>query len=172
MKVTLYSTPTCPYCHQAARFLREKGVDFVEYDVSLDKSAANEMVRKSGQMGVPVITIDDQVIIGFDQPRLNQLLKGVKQNGTPSLGIRIIDVTKVAGSEDIHMHGAYVDRVTAGLPGERLGLRHGDIITSINHHAVRNSDELAEIISTLSRGSSVTVDFIRDSNPRRGETCL
>ncbi|MFQ5875827.1 MAG: glutaredoxin family protein [Dehalococcoidia bacterium] len=74
MSVAVYTTPTCPYCHQVKEFLSRRGVKFIEYDVSVDRAAADEMIRKSGQMGVPVITVADQVVVGFDRARLEHLL--------------------------------------------------------------------------------------------------
>jgi len=73
-KVTVYSTPTCPYCVKAKEFLTENKVEFEHVDVSQDKEKAQEMVEKSGQMGVPVITIDDQVIVGFDVAAMKEAL--------------------------------------------------------------------------------------------------
>ena len=60
MNVTVYTTPTCGYCRQVKEFLSRRGLKFTEYDVSRDRAAADEMIRKSGQMGVPVIIVDDQ----------------------------------------------------------------------------------------------------------------
>jgi glutaredoxin-like YruB-family protein len=75
-KVKVYSTPTCPYCVSAKAYLKENKVDFEDIDVSKNSSAANEMVEKSGQMGVPVIIIDDKVVIvGFDRDALKKALK-------------------------------------------------------------------------------------------------
>lgn len=68
-KVLVYSTPTCPYCIYAKDFFTEKGVDFEDIDVSKDYTRAVEMVKKSGQQGVPVIDIDGQIIVGF-QPEV------------------------------------------------------------------------------------------------------
>ena len=73
--VTIYTTPTCGYCHMAKQYLSEKQIPFEEKNVSLDHTAAEEMIRKSNQMGVPVIDVDGQIIIGFDQSRLAQLLQ-------------------------------------------------------------------------------------------------
>lgn len=66
-KVTVYSTPTCTYCQLAKEFFKESGVDYEEIDVSTDSEKLQEMVQKSGQMGVPVILIDDQTFVGFDK---------------------------------------------------------------------------------------------------------
>ena len=73
-KVAIYSTPTCPYCRQAKDYLREKGIDFTEYDVATDLEARNQMVQKSGQLGVPVIEVDGHIVVGFSRGKLDELL--------------------------------------------------------------------------------------------------
>lgn len=75
MQITVYSTPTCPFCKQVKEFLGEQKVEFKDIDVSEDQKLAQEMIDKSGQMGVPVIDIDGEIIIGFDQPALKKALK-------------------------------------------------------------------------------------------------
>ena len=75
MKIKVYSTPSCPYCNMTKQFLREHNIEFEDIDVSQDQAAAIEMVQKSGQMGVPVIDIDGEIIIGFDLPRIKRALK-------------------------------------------------------------------------------------------------
>jgi glutaredoxin 3 len=72
--VIVYSTPTCHFCHAAKDFFRANNVEFVDYDVAIDELKRNEMLDKSGQMGVPVIDINGEIIIGFDQQRIKQLL--------------------------------------------------------------------------------------------------
>lgn len=74
MKITIYSTPTCPYCKLTKEFLTEKGIAFSDIDVSADPAAANEMVKKSGQMGVPVIDIDGQIIVGWNKSALEDAI--------------------------------------------------------------------------------------------------
>jgi len=73
-KVTVYATPSCPWCHKAKDWLKENKVKFTDIDVSTDQKAAAVMVEKSGQNGVPVIDIDGQIIIGFDLPKLKTIL--------------------------------------------------------------------------------------------------
>lgn len=73
-KIKVYNTPTCPYCHQLKEFLEEKGLEFEDVDVSVNEEERKEMVEKSGQMGVPVIDIDGQVIVGFDRDKVEELL--------------------------------------------------------------------------------------------------
>jgi len=73
--IKIYSTPTCPYCKMAKTYLSEKSIAFSDVDVSADQKAAQEMVEKTGQMGVPVIDIDGAVIIGFDRDAIDAALK-------------------------------------------------------------------------------------------------
>jgi glutaredoxin-like YruB-family protein len=73
-KVIVFSTPTCSYCNAAKSYFRQKGVKYKDVDVSRDAAAARDMVRRSGQQGVPVIDIGGKVIVGFDRPKINQLL--------------------------------------------------------------------------------------------------
>lgn len=72
--VTVYTTPTCTWCNTIKRHLQEHGVRYHEIDVSADQKAAEEMVRKSGQQGVPQTDINGQIIVGFDKNRINSLL--------------------------------------------------------------------------------------------------
>lgn len=76
-KVIVFSTPTCTYCNMAKSYFREKGIKFTDIDVSRDQAAARDMVRRSGQMGVPVIDIGGKIIVGFNRPQVNTLL-GIK----------------------------------------------------------------------------------------------
>lgn len=73
-KVVIYTTPACPYCHRTKEYLSRKGVSYIEYNVAQDRDKAREMIQKAGQMRVPVITVDDEVIVGFNQSRLDSLL--------------------------------------------------------------------------------------------------
>ena len=68
--VKVYSTPTCPYCVMVKEYLKQNKVAFEDIDVSAKPEAANEMVNKSGQMGVPVLDIDGKIIVGFDRPKI------------------------------------------------------------------------------------------------------
>jgi len=73
-KVIIYSTPTCHYCNEAKDFFKAHGVDYVGYDVQTDLARRKEMVDKSGQMGVPVIFVDNKMVMGFDEDKLKKLL--------------------------------------------------------------------------------------------------
>lgn len=74
MRVVIYSTPTCHYCDKAKEFFKANGIKYEEHNVKDDLVARKEMIDKSGQMGVPVITIDDQVVTGFDPYALKVFL--------------------------------------------------------------------------------------------------
>ena len=74
-KVIVYSTPTCPYCQASKEFLKENKIEYKEIDVSKDQAAAQEMIEKSGQMGVPVIDIDGTIIVGYDKEAIKKALK-------------------------------------------------------------------------------------------------
>jgi len=75
-KVKVYSTATCPWCHKVKEFLDEKKVKYEDIDVGADKKAAEEMVEKSGQMGVPVTDINGTIIVGFDKEAIEKALAG------------------------------------------------------------------------------------------------
>lgn len=74
MDVKVYSTPSCPWCTVAKKYLTSKNVPFEDLDVSVDRESALEMVQKSGQRGVPVIDIDGEIIVGFNQKAIDNLL--------------------------------------------------------------------------------------------------
>ena len=72
--VKIYTTPTCQWCKKTKEFLKSKGVKYEEIDVSTNQAAAQEMIKKSGQTGVPVTDIDGKTVVGFDQEKLIELL--------------------------------------------------------------------------------------------------
>jgi glutaredoxin 3 len=73
-RVIVFSTPTCSFCNMAKKYFREKGIKFSDVDVSRDPAAARDMVRRSGQQGVPVIDIGGKIVVGFDLVKINQYL--------------------------------------------------------------------------------------------------
>jgi len=73
-KVIVYTAPTCPHCTLTKVFLTDRGVEFVEKNVAVDPKAADEMIQKSGQMGVPVIDVDGEMIVGFDREAIKKAL--------------------------------------------------------------------------------------------------
>ena len=73
-RVLVFTTPTCPWCTRAKSYLRSRGVKFREVDVARDPAAARDLVRRTGQVGVPVVEIDGRPIVGFDQAKIDSLL--------------------------------------------------------------------------------------------------
>lgn len=74
MNIKIYSTPTCSFCHAEKEFLKEHGIEFQDLDVFSDVKAREEMMAKTGQLGVPVTDIDGKIIVGFDRAKISQLL--------------------------------------------------------------------------------------------------
>ncbi|KKW35574.1 NrdH-redoxin [Candidatus Adlerbacteria bacterium RIFCSPHIGHO2_01_FULL_54_23] len=68
--VTIYSTPTCHFCHMARDFFNEKGISYIDHDVAADGAKRQEMIQMTGQLGVPVIVIDGDIMVGFDRARI------------------------------------------------------------------------------------------------------
>jgi len=75
MTVKIYTTPTCPWCKKTKEFLKLKKIAYTELDVTSNEKARDEMVKKSKQMGVPVLDIDGKIIVGFDQGAIEKALK-------------------------------------------------------------------------------------------------
>jgi S1-C subfamily serine protease len=143
--------------------------------VDQDRQAAIEMVRRSGQQGVPVIVIDDQVVVGFNKPRLEQLLAhrrstapGAETAPRPNLGAQVADAATIMVKQgNPALMGAYVGGVRSGSPADQAGLRSGDIITAVNDRLVRVADDLARNLATLSPGAMPTLTVLRDGARRQ-----
>ncbi len=73
--VKIYTTPTCPWCKKTKEWMKEKKIKYTEYDVTEDKKSRNRMIEKSGQMGVPVLEIGSQIIVGYDPKGIEKALK-------------------------------------------------------------------------------------------------
>jgi S1-C subfamily serine protease len=127
------------------------------------------MVRLTGQLGVPVIVIDGQVVIGFDRPRLEQLVaSGGGQR--PHLGLKVADASKMAPRiGGVPVFGALVVAVASASLGERAGLRNGDIITELNLRPIRGVDDLEHAMADLAPGSRATIVFLRGQETLRAE---
>jgi len=150
-------------------FLSQRGIAFEERDVSRDRFAAQELVNKTGQMGVPVTIIDGQTIIGFDRGRLEQAVSQQR----PSFGAAVADASKITVRMDSGITlGAYVGSVRPGSVAERIGLAQGDIITEVNMQRIANADDLERAISTLTKGSHVSLIFVRGNRELTAEAIL
>ena len=84
-RVIVFTTPSCPWCQRAKAYLRQQKVTFREVDVARDQAAARDLVRRTGQMGVPVIEINGRPIVGFDRPQIDRLL-GLTRSVSASAG--------------------------------------------------------------------------------------
>jgi glutaredoxin 3 len=73
-RVIVFSTPTCSFCNMAKKYFREKGIKYRDVDVSRDMAAARDMIRRSGQQGVPVIDIGGKIVVGFDRVKIDKYL--------------------------------------------------------------------------------------------------
>jgi glutaredoxin 3 len=155
MNVTVYTTPTCPYCNMVKQFLSQQGVAFTEKDVSVNQAAAMDMVRRTGQQGVPVTEIGGQFVIGFDRPRLEQLLN---QAPRPTLGVSVADASRHAPKVG---QGAFVGKVHPSSLAQRAGLQKGDVITEISGHSIPDAATLVNLSRRIAPGQQVRVLFVR-----------
>jgi S1-C subfamily serine protease len=141
-------------------------VKYTEYDVSRDQTAAEEMVRVSGQMGVPVTVIDGQVVVGFDRGRLQALLAG----GKVHFGLKVADADRIAQKRGaIPVFGAIIGEVSRGSLGEKAGLNPGDIITEISGRRISNAADVEKVLGDLRSGDIVTILFLRGSYTKKSE---
>jgi len=164
-EVVVYTTPTCGYCHQVKQYLSQQGLPFTEHDVAADSQAAAEMVRLSGQRGVPVVAIDGQVVVGFDRPRLDQLLASRRAEESPRLGLSVADARSMTQKQGVGLaEGAYVGRVKPSSLGDRTGLVKGDVIVELAGRPIRNAEDLEAALSTLGPGQSFSLVYLRDGH--------
>jgi glutaredoxin-like YruB-family protein len=172
MDVKIYSTPTCPWCRRAEEFLSQRGVPYTKVDVSVDPLAAQEMVRRSGQQGVPVITVDDEVVVGFDRPRLERLLAGAGPR-RPTFGAAVADASSyLAKRGQVPIFGAFVGRVTPGSPAARIGLQPGDIITQIGLRPITGAEGVEQAFASAQPGARLPVTFTRGAQSITREAAL
>lgn len=152
MSVVIYTTPTCGYCQQVKAHLKRRGVSFVERDLSRDPQAAAEMVRLTGQQGVPVTVIDGQAVLGANMPQIDQLVTQ-SLSRAPRLGVAIADAARIAAKKGSQLPaGAYVGRVTPATTGAMAGLRTGDVIVQLAGQSVRNDQDVHAIMARQSHG--------------------
>lgn len=74
-KVKIYTSPTCPYCFALKEYLKKHKIEFEEVDISKDEKAKKELIKKSDQLGVPVVEINGKIVVGFDKDKINKILK-------------------------------------------------------------------------------------------------
>jgi glutaredoxin 3 len=162
MGIIVYTTPTCPYCHMVKDFLTERGIRFEERDVARNPAYAQELVKNTGQMGVPVTIINGEVVVGFDRSRLERLTAQAQTGQRPSFGASIADASKITAKQGSGITlGAYVGSVRPDSVAERVGLSPGDIITELNMRHIAGAGDLENALSNLSRGSRISLVFLR-----------
>ena len=134
--------------------------------MGVDREAAMRMIRLSGQQGVPVITIDEEVVVGFDRRRLEELLtQGAAAK--VELGAAVADA-----ASRVQMEGAYVGRVKRGSLADKAGLKARDVIVELNGQAVRNSADLARIISGLRPGARPKLTYMCQGQRMQAELSI
>lgn len=154
-------------------FLSQRGVGFEERDVSRNPSAAQELVRSTGQMGVPVTVINGKAVIGFDRPQLEKLLAQSQAGQRPSFGASIADAGKLTAKQGSGITlGAYIGRVRAGSVAQRIGLAPGDIIIELNLQRIATAVDLEHALSNLNRGSHFSLVFLRGNQKMTTEGAL
>jgi glutaredoxin 3 len=148
-------------------FLSQKSVSYQEFDVSQDSRAAQDMISRTGQRGVPVAIINGEVVVGFDKPRLEQLLG--KQAQPTQFGAAIADADKIAGRGLTIVNGAYIGRISSNSVAERLGLAPGDIVTEINERRIMNASDMENILHRFNTGSRLSIVFLRNDQTLTAE---
>lgn len=147
-------------------FLSQRNIPYSEKYVDRDRDAAIEMIRRSGQQGVPVTVIGDQVIVGFDRPRLERAISAMQADGAgstagtgsrPSLGAKVADAGRYALPGGTSVQGAFVGGINPGSPAERSGLKVGDVITAVDGKPITSVDELSAALSTASGTTRLTL---------------
>ena len=157
--VTVYSTPTCGFCHQVKAYLDQRGVPFTEHDVSRDRAAAMEMVQLSGQQGVPVVVINGQVVVGFNRPQIDRFLT----DRPPRLGAAIADAGRIAAKRGLQLPaGAYVGRVEPRSAAAAAGIQVGDVIVSLGGQPVGSDRDVDRIVAELRGGETAGARVWRD----------
>ncbi|MCA9859607.1 MAG: PDZ domain-containing protein [Thermomicrobiales bacterium] len=166
--VTVYTTSTCPWCDRVKDYLGKAGVPFEEKRVDSDYDAAMEMIQRSGQQGVPVIAADNDVIVGFDQPRLARIVDRYGKPKRAPLGLLAADTEsyfgnhpEIAATYPDGTRGIFVGEVKVGSVADKAGIRRGDVITSVAGKRVKNMATLDQLIDTLDSGQSVKARYVR-----------
>jgi S1-C subfamily serine protease len=150
-------------------FLSRKGIPYEDHDVNTDPSAAQEAVRLTGQNAVPVTVIDGQTVVGFNQPRLEQLIAQAEASTRPKFGAAVADVGKAGRKEVPIIFGAYVGRIKTGSIAEKVGLVVGDVIIQLNNQLISGAVDLEHFMVGLKQGDNLSIVFIRGTSVKTAE---
>jgi glutaredoxin 3 len=151
-------------------FLSRKGILYDEHDITIDPLAGQKVVKLTGQNAVPVTVIDGQVVVGFDELRLEQLIIQTQGAASPKFGAAIADVSKVGKKEVPITFGAYIGRVRPNSIAEKIGLSVGDVIIQINKRPISNAADLGSVIASTKPGDALSLVFIRGTSVVTVET--
>ena len=153
--------------------LSQRGVSFEERDVSRSQAYARELVQKTGQMGVPVTLFDGEVVIGFDRPRLEQILGRGRSKHRISFGASVADAGEITAKKGQAItYGAYVGGTRPGSVARKIGLVPGDIVTRLNAWEISSAGGLERALSGLKSGDRLTVVFLRGGRSMNAETIV
>lgn len=155
-KITLYISYTSSICLQALEFFKRRNVEFTVYDVSENPIAMEQMARLSGQRQVPVIVIDNQVLVGFDLAYLRRLFP-LQEQPKISLGVSVADVK--AGEQ--YPQGAFVGSVRPGSLAERAGIRKGDIIVEMLQQPIKSAADVRRLVGQVMSGDPIPITVWR-----------
>jgi S1-C subfamily serine protease len=150
-------------------FLSRKSIPYEDHDVNADPSAAQEAVRLTGQNAVPVTVIDGQTVVGFNEPRLEQLIAQAQTATSPKFGAAVADVGKAGRKEVPIIFGAYVGRIKTGSIAEKAGLKVGDVIIQLNNQSISGAVDLEHFIVGIKQGDNLSIVFIRGTSVKTAE---
>jgi S1-C subfamily serine protease len=144
-------------------FLSSKSIAYQDHDVNNDSTAAQEMVRLTGQNGVPVTVIDGQTVVGFDQAQLEGLIAQTQAKAglPPKFGAAVADVGQAARKGVPINFGAYVGRIKPGSIAEKAGFAVGDVIIQLNNQAISSAADLEHFMMDLRQGDRLSIVFMR-----------
>jgi glutaredoxin 3 len=146
-------------------FLSHRHIKYVEYDISRDGKAAQELLKRTGRTAVPVIIIDGEIIIGYDRDRLEEILdqkQEMPKTLHPSFGALVADAGKITLRQGVGLNlGAYVGDVKPGSLAEKMGLKSGDIIVEVNKQGISNAADLESVLSRMDKGSYIAITLLR-----------
>jgi glutaredoxin len=143
-------------------YFSRRNVRFIEIDVSRDQQAAIEMVNMSGQQGVPVIVIDGQIVLGFNQPAIEQHLQQ-RASHPPRLGVAVANAKQIADNKGVQLpEGAYVGRVNVASTAAYAGVRVRDVIVQLAGQAVSTDQDVHRLMAQVQYNQAIDLRVWRN----------
>lgn len=168
--VVVYSTATCPWCDRTKDYLKSRNVPFIEKRVDEDMAAAQEMIEISGQQGVPVVSTEREVVVGFDQLRLARIADRFSGPKRPAFGVLGANAEDYFArhpdkrpSDDTDIKGVFVGQVKPSSVAQRAGIQPGDVIQAMANKRVRNMYAMDQLMETVKTGDVISVRVLRGS---------